>query len=128
MKWEIIIGIIGLFTSYFKLTQRALGSQVRLRLEQLHSCAPRFVRVARSNTLQYVRVTETNMAIKCSHRVRAYSYMDQLRAHSICSSPQKVIRLGHVTHACVMIENILYWKKYFKFFLYKMWLINAFLI
>ena len=46
----------------------------------------RSVRVARSNilnTLQYVPVTGTNMAIRCSRYVGIYS-MDQLRASSIC--------------------------------------------
>jgi len=32
---------------------------------------------------RFARVTEINMMIRCSRRIRAYS-MDQLRAHSIC--------------------------------------------
>jgi len=56
-----------------------------------------FVRVAHSNvpnTLQYVRVIETNMATRCSRRVRAYS-MNQLRVHSIC-----LISEGDMIEAC----------------------------
>jgi len=64
-----------------------------------------------------VCVTGINMVTRCSHRVRTYS-MDQLKARSICS-PQKIVRLGHITHAYVMVKNVLYWKKDFRFILYK---------
>jgi len=39
----------------------------------------------RSNALQFVRVTGTNIATKCSRRVRAYS-KEQLGVCSICLS------------------------------------------
>jgi len=47
--------------------------------------------------------------------------VDQLRARSIYSEDDTKV-IGHVMHACLMIKNILYWKKYFRFILYK----NAF--
>jgi len=59
--------------------------RIRRRLRETVATHTRFDRIARSNmpnTLQYVRVTGTNMETRCLRRVRACS-MDQLRAYSI---------------------------------------------